>query len=132
MTKSARKWAIIGGLVLGAGRVGGVAYAMTRPPAPKSLGGAGTQLLPGHRYQLTATDPQGTSCSDLNKAQAIPALQNILDQSFGSGMLVVRAVGGAGATATVTFDYHGQQPLAHAQQLDVPQNASITDLGPVS
>lgn len=132
MTPTQKAWAIIGGVVLGVAAVGGVAYAATRPK-PQSLTGFNQIVLqPGHRYQLTVTDPAIAQLPS-SGALTVQNAQNAFNVGMGQGSFVVVSAAVAGPTWTLVFDYKGSGPMslnsADFAFSPTTTTASITDLG---
>lgn len=131
MTRTMQKWAWIGGLVGAGVLVGGVAYAVTKSnaQAPKMLA-AGVLLQPGHRYQLSVTDPQQVPSMQGMQGQLVLGMQQFFDRQYGAGQFVVRTVTIQGATLTAVFDYVGKTALTvSTTDFDLPTTATIADLG---
>lgn len=109
----------------GGGGGGGGVVPPPPPPQPIDITNATTQILPGHRYQVSTADPTGAGIS-----LTAGKMQTGFDIIFGKGALVVQSVSDVNQVLVFVFDYTGGMPITvGAKDFRIP-TASILDMGP--
>lgn len=139
MTKTEKTWVWIGGLVLGVGAVGGIAYAATHKPAPAQVGPTQPPALQppsvqtsttwdtGKTYWFAATVPSGVHAADtLIAALAANGWSNVQVYYFGpTGSMV------PGVKLPFTVDtnmYAASGTWTGADKTPIP--AGVSSVGP--